>query len=112
MTWRICMTGIEILGFISACLTTVAFFPQAYQVWKTKDTESLSLAMYSILTLGILCWLIYGAIKQDNAIMIANIITFILSSSILSLKVYNDVLMKKLPKETDIQDINSLSSQS
>jgi len=89
------MTNIEILGFTSAFLTTFSFLPQAIQVIKTRDTASLSLAMYSIFTLGVGSWLMYGIIKQDNAMIVANIITFFLSATILSIKIYNDFFNKK-----------------
>ncbi len=97
------MTNIEILGFTSAFLTTFSFLPQAIQVIKTRDTASLSLAMYSIFTLGVGFWLIYGLIKQDSAMIVANIITFILSSAILSIKVYND-FFKKSNNTQDFSD--------
>lgn len=88
------MTNIEILGFTSAFLTTFSFLPQAIQVIKTRDTASLSLAMYSIFTLGVGFWFIYGLIKQDSAMIVANIITFALSATILSIKIYNDFFKK------------------
>lgn len=89
------MTNIEILGFTSAFLTTFSFLPQAIQVIKTRDTASLSLAMYSIFTVGVGFWLVYGLIKEDSAMIVANMITFILSSIILSIKVYNDLQVKR-----------------
>ncbi|MGJ8679303.1 SemiSWEET transporter [Paraglaciecola sp.] len=89
------MTTIEILGFTSAFLTTCSFIPQAIQVIKTKDTESLSLAMYSIFTIGVAGWLLYGIVKQDSAMIVANMITLLLSSCILGIKVYNDIRIKR-----------------
>ncbi len=89
------MTNIEILGFVSAFLTTISFLPQTIQVIKTRDTSSLSLAMYSIFTVGVAFWLVYGIIIGDKAVIIANLITFVLSSVILSMKVYNDVKIKR-----------------
>jgi len=89
------MTNIEILGFTSAFLTTFSFLPQAIQVIKTRETASLSLAMYSIFTLGVGFWLVYGIMKGDSAVIVANIITFILSATILSIKVYNDLRAKR-----------------
>jgi MtN3 and saliva related transmembrane protein len=84
----------EIIGYIAATLTTASFLPQAILTIKTKDTESLSLSMYSMFTLGVLCWLIYGIYIADEAIIFANAITFVLAASILSFKIYN-VLFKK-----------------
>lgn len=103
------MTNIEILGFTSAFLTTFSFLPQAIQVLKTRDTESLSLAMYSIFTLGVAFWLVYGLIKQDSAMIVANMITFILSASILSIKVYNDIIVKRFCKNSSAAEVNPLN---
>lgn len=81
----------ELIGYIAATLTTASFLPQAILTIKTKDTESLSLSMYSIFTLGVFLWLIYGVYLSDNAIIFSNAITFILAASILSFKIYNTV---------------------
>lgn len=89
------MTNIEILGFVAAFSTTVSFLPQAIQVIKTRDTASLSLAMYSIFTVGVALWLVYGLLKQDSAMIVANIITFLLSATILGIKIMNDWKTRK-----------------
>jgi len=85
----------DIIGYIAATLTTASFLPQAILTIKTKDTDSLSLSMYSIFTLGVLFWLIYGVYKSDNAIVFANAITLLLALSILSFKIYNTVRKKR-----------------
>jgi MtN3 and saliva related transmembrane protein len=85
----------EIIGYLAATLTTGSFVPQAILTIKTRDTESLSLGMYSTFTLGVLCWLIYGIHLGDMAIIIANTITLLLAASILSFKIYNLVCNKK-----------------
>ena len=92
------MSGIEILGFTSAFLTTFSFLPQAIQVIKTRDTASLSLTMYSMFTVGVGFWLAYGLIKEDHAVVVANMITFIFSATILSIKVHNDIFRKSSDK--------------
>ncbi|MFA5017185.1 SemiSWEET transporter [Methylobacter tundripaludum] len=85
----------EIIGYLAATLTTASFVPQAILTIKTKDTESLSLGMYSTFTLGVLCWLIYGIYLDDKAIIFANAITLLLAASILFFKIYNVVYKKK-----------------
>lgn len=85
----------EIIGYLAATLTTASFVPQALLTIKTRDTESLSLGMYSTFTMGVLCWLIYGIHLGDKAIIIANSITLLLAASILSFKIYNSVRHKK-----------------
>ena len=81
------------IGYIAATLTTASFIPQAILTIKTKDTESLSLSMYSLFTLGVFFWLIYGVYISDEAIIVANAITLVLAASILTFKIYN-VLFK------------------
>ncbi len=83
------MSHTEILGYVAAFLTTASFLPQALLTLKTRDTSSLSLSMYSLFTIGVFLWLIYGIQKSDYAIIFANAITFILSTSILGFKIYN-----------------------
>lgn len=85
------MSITEILGYSAAFLTTISFLPQALLILETKDTQALSLGMYSLFTVGILLWLVYGIQKQDYAIIYANAITLLLSTIILGFKLYNIV---------------------
>ena len=84
----------EMIGYLAATLTTASFLPQALLTIRTRDTESLSLSMYSLFTLGVLCWLIYGVYISNKAIIFANAVTLVLAASILSFKIYN-VLFKR-----------------
>jgi MtN3 and saliva related transmembrane protein len=76
----------EILGFIAAFLTTAAFLPQTIKTIKSRDTASISLAMYVMFTTGIVLWLGYAILIESMPMIIANIITFVLSATILLLK--------------------------
>ena len=73
----------EIIGLIAAVCTTFAFIPQVMKVWKTKQTNDLSLRMYSIMFIGILLWLIYGIRIDSLSIILANVVTAILVGTIL-----------------------------
>jgi MtN3 and saliva related transmembrane protein len=76
----------DLIGYISAFLTTVAFIPQAYHSWKTRDLSGVSLPMYTIFSAGVAGWLVYGLLISSWPIVIANTITFILSCVVLWLK--------------------------
>ena len=78
---------VELIGYIGAFMTTAAFFPQTWQVIRTRDTRSISLAMYILFTLGICFWLVYGVMIASFPVTIANAITLVLSSIILYMKV-------------------------
>jgi MtN3 and saliva related transmembrane protein len=77
---------IEIIGYCAAFLTTIAFLPQAIQSWRTRDLSGISLGMYSLFTVGVGLWLIYGLIIEKWPLILANALTFALALSILLLK--------------------------
>lgn len=74
---------IEIVWFVAAFLTTTSFLPQALKTIKTKKTEGLSLTMYSLFVIWVFTWLMYWILTKSNPIIIANLITLILSWIIL-----------------------------
>lgn len=80
------MHSTELIGYIAAFLTTFAFVPQAYHSWKTRDLSGVSLPMYSIFSAGVAAWIAYGWLIQSWPVVIANIITFVLSCMVLVLK--------------------------
>lgn len=74
------------IGGIAATLTTTAFIPQAWQVWRTRHTHDISLGMYVIFTCGVVLWLIYGLMLESWPIIIANCITALLAGAVLVMK--------------------------
>jgi MtN3 and saliva related transmembrane protein len=78
---------IPVFGYAAAVLTTLSFLPQAVKTIKEKNTEGISLSMYSLFTIGVLLWLLYGLFMKDIPIIAANGVTFILSATILTLKI-------------------------
>jgi len=81
------MSTTELFGYLAAALTTISFVPQVIQVWRSKHTKDISLGMYSIFTVGILVWLIYGILLGSTPIIIANSITILLAGSVLAMKI-------------------------
>jgi len=73
-------------GYIAAVLTTVAFAPQALLTLKTRNVDGISLSMYSIFSIGVFMWLVYGVLIESWPVIIANGVTLILALLILILK--------------------------
>jgi MtN3 and saliva related transmembrane protein len=63
---------ITIIGYIAGACTALAQFPQAYKVIKTGETTGISVTMYSIMTLGIFFWFLYGVVIPDMPMILAN----------------------------------------
>jgi MtN3 and saliva related transmembrane protein len=79
--------SITLLGILAGALTSCAFIPQAYKVIKTKRTEDISIPMYTLCTIGVFIWILYGIFINDLAILLTNIVTFIPTLIILILTV-------------------------
>lgn len=77
----------SLVGYGAAILTTVAFIPQTLKSWQTRDLSGVSLPMYSLFTVGMVMWLVYGAMLGSWPIIIANAVTIALAGVILALKV-------------------------
>lgn len=78
---------IDVIGYAAALLTTVAFLPQAWLTYRTRKADGISLAMYSVFVIGIVLWLVYGLLVGRGPLIVANLITLVLSSFILGMKV-------------------------
>jgi MtN3 and saliva related transmembrane protein len=76
----------DLIGTFAAILTTLSFLPQALHTFRTKDVRGISLGMYSAFTLGVALWLVYGLLLGAWPVVIANVITLALASTILVMK--------------------------
>jgi MtN3 and saliva related transmembrane protein len=76
----------DTIGTVGATLTTVAFLPQVWHTFRTKDVSGISLGMYTVLTIGIAHWVVYGWLLTAWPVIIANGITLSLALAILLMK--------------------------
>ena len=79
----------EVIGLTAAFLTTSAFIPQVYKIYKEKNADGISLTMYIILFIGVILWLVYGLLIGSLSIIIANGVTALLQLSIIIFKLKN-----------------------
>jgi MtN3 and saliva related transmembrane protein len=80
------MSVVDWLGTVAGILTTVAFVPQVWGVWKTRSTRDISLGMYLVFTTGVAFWLAYGLVLGAWPIIVANSVTLALTGTVLALK--------------------------
>ena len=76
----------DFLGYIAAALTTISFVPQVIKIWRFRSVKDISIIMYIIHTLSVILWLIYGITIKSMPLVIAETLTLILVSTILTLK--------------------------
>jgi MtN3 and saliva related transmembrane protein len=69
---------------VAAFCTT--YFPQLRKCWQTGHTGDLSLTMFSVLGVGVALWIVYGLMKSDVIIILANAVSLALLLGILYFK--------------------------
>jgi MtN3 and saliva related transmembrane protein len=88
---------IDFIGYIAATCTTVAFLPQLVRVVRLRSAREISLGMFCVFSMGTALWLTYGLLSHSMPVVVANAVTFVLSLSILVLKLrYDREAMKEV----------------
>jgi MtN3 and saliva related transmembrane protein len=83
------MSLITLIGLVAAFCTTISYIPQLKKIWDTGETHDISLKMFLILAAGIALWVVYGVLKSDAVIILANCVSLALLSAILFFKIRN-----------------------
>lgn len=76
----------EVIGYIAAIVGTIIFIPQAIQTIKTRDTKSLSLPTFILISLNNSLWLTYGIVTNNPVIILSQVLVFPLCLVILGYK--------------------------
>ena len=79
-------TFVTAIGFAAAVCTTAANLPQIKKAWTTGQTDDISLKMLLILGCGLTLWVVYGVLREDTIIILANGISLTLLAGLLYLK--------------------------
>ena len=66
---------IEAIGLLAGILGIIAWIPQIREVWINKRHDGISLATFSVVTIALGLWLIYGILIDSISMIIANIMT-------------------------------------
>ena len=78
--------NVDLVGTVAGALTTMAFVPQVWRIWKTRSARDLSLSMYLIFTTGVALWFLYGLLLGALPIVASNGITLLLAGTVLAMK--------------------------
>jgi MtN3 and saliva related transmembrane protein len=84
------MSTTTMLGFLAGFLTTISFLPQVVKTWKSRSASDLSLGMFSVFSVGVICWLVYGLLLEEMPMIFWNSVTLVLVMIILIMKLKFD----------------------
>jgi MtN3 and saliva related transmembrane protein len=83
------MDYVSAVGFLAALLTTTSNLPQAVKCWRSGETHDISLRAFIILAIGLGTWVVYGCLKSDIPLIVANAISAAIAVSIVVAKLKN-----------------------
>ncbi|HMS92209.1 MAG TPA: SemiSWEET family transporter [Candidatus Saccharibacteria bacterium] len=78
---------ITLVGLSATTCILISQIPEILRALKLKETRDLSWGMIVLLIVGTVLWLIYGLLKTDNIIILANSIMLAILAVLLSVKV-------------------------
>ncbi len=68
----------EYLGYAAGVITTLAFLPQAFRIFTTRQARDISLLWALAMNVGIILWLLYGIAINDLPMIAANSVSLLL----------------------------------
>lgn len=80
------MNVVTVLGLMAATCTTGAYVPQVVKAWRSRSTRDVSLGMFGMMFVGMVLWLIYGAMVRDLPLITANVVALCLAGAVLFCK--------------------------
>jgi len=80
------MTIYDPIGHIGAFLIALALTPQVIKTIRTKSTRDISLLWTSILSIGLLIWIVYAILNVIWPAIIFTSLEFLMASTLLVLK--------------------------
>ena len=75
------------MGLFAGVLTTACWLPQLFRSWRTRSTRDFSWLYLIVLTAGVSLWAVYGILRADPAVIIANVVTVCFLLFLLVIKV-------------------------
>ncbi|MFH0855071.1 MAG: lipid-A-disaccharide synthase N-terminal domain-containing protein [Candidatus Omnitrophota bacterium] len=74
-----------IIGLIAATLTMFSFIPQIARSLRTKSVKDVSPVTLFQLSAGVFLWIVYGILRRDPVIILANAVTIVSLSALIFL---------------------------
>jgi len=74
---------IEAIGLLAGGLGIVAWVPQIRDVWVHERHEGISLTTFTVVTIALSLWLLYGVLIESVAMIVANVFTLVVILAVL-----------------------------
>jgi MtN3 and saliva related transmembrane protein len=78
---------ITIIGLLAAASTSLSYIPQVRKALPSGSTGDLSSKTLAVLAAGLALWTVYGMLKGDYVIIVANAVGLALVSTLIGFKI-------------------------
>ncbi|HUD05842.1 MAG TPA: SemiSWEET family transporter [Candidatus Saccharimonadales bacterium] len=78
---------IDAVGLLAEFVLIMSQIPQIYRAFKLKETRDLSLLTIFAVIIGLSLWVVYGLVKPDFVIVIANVASLLTFCVVLYAKI-------------------------
>jgi MtN3 and saliva related transmembrane protein len=79
-------TVAAVAGLIAAASTTGCWLPQVFRTFRTRRVLDFSWGYLGLCGWGVACWLLYGLMRGDPALVGANLVTLVLVLGVVAVK--------------------------
>lgn len=80
------MDNDTLIAALAGLLSTAAFVPQAWHIWRSRQARDVSWPTYAVLVVAGLLWIAHGANLGDPALMATNAVIVLVALAILAMK--------------------------
>jgi MtN3 and saliva related transmembrane protein len=77
------MNWVVVVGSLAALASMVSFSPQAWRIIRSRRTDGISAASYSITVVAFALWVLYGVLLGEWPLIVSNFVCLVLSGFIL-----------------------------
>ena len=85
----------DICGWVASIGLILGYLPQAIQTIRTRKTDGISLPGFIMMAVGCAAFVNQGFLIDNYYMLLTNLITFVCSVIIFTIKMYNDYYKKK-----------------
>lgn len=98
------MNWVDVIGSLAALASMVSFSPQAWRIIKSRRTDGLSPATYSITVAAFALWVVYGVMLGRWPLVVSNAVCLLLSGFILVMTLLPPRVKAEVAKALDPAD--------
>ena len=76
------ISPLTLLGIAAAIGTTGAWLPQIVKTFRTRSANDFSWGYLALFMMGVFLWTMYGVLRHDVVVIVANGVTLLLVMSV------------------------------